>query len=192
MPSPRRLLTTVAIVALALSWLVPATVLGADGIDVAGTVTRDGAPAAGVSVVVEVTGSDMVIPATTGPDGTWTAQVTAGIGDTLTIRAAAPTETSLPDAKGCIHSTTATGRTTVVIDALPVPAIDTALDTVLSGTVCSTKATPVAAPTLPATDAPGGTSGSASGTGAVLACLGLAVLVAGVATRGRRRPAPRR
>ena len=192
MPSLRRLLSAVAVVALALSWLLPATALGTDAIDVGGTVTRDGAPAAGVTVTVEVAGSDMVVPTTTADDGTWTARVTAGAGDTLTIRAAAPTESSSPDANGCIHRTTATGRTTVAIEALPVPAVDVVLDTVLSSTVCSATTSPVVAPTLPATDAPGGTSASGSGTGALLACLGVMAVVAGVVTGGRRRVARRR
>jgi hypothetical protein len=196
MPSPRRLLSAVAIVALALAWLLPATALAADSIDVAGTVTRDGAPVGGVTVVVEVAGSDMVVPATTAADGTWTASVTAAIGDTLTVRAAAPTESGSPDARGCVLGTTATGRTTVTIETLPVPAIDVVLDTIVSSTTCSATPTPTVAATvaatLPATDTPAGTAAPGSGIGTILACLGLLTAAAGVAAGGRRRASRRR
>ena len=187
--SSRRLVAAIAAGLFALVGLLPASALAADGPDVSGTVTKDGAPVAGASVLVALTGSDMVFTATTDTNGAWGVQAGVGVGNALTITATGPMFAASPDAQGCVKETTPTGRLELTVDALPLAPIALPLDSAVTSTVCSATATPHAAPTPPATDAgTGATPGS--GTGPLLAVLALATIawlaVGAVARRGAR------
>lgn len=179
MPS-RRLASAFAAAALALMGLLPAAVLGADTPDVTGTVTADGAPAAGVKVSVLVAGSDMVFSAVTDASGAWA--VTAGVaaGATVTVNATGPTDQSSPDPQGCVTFTTRVGKAEVKVDALPLAPISIALDSTVTSRVCSATATPHPATphpvtTPPATDAAAAPTGG--GSGGLLLILGLAAVI---------------
>lgn len=192
MSRPRRLVLAAA--TLALWGLLPGAASGADLVDVSGTVTRDGSPVSDVSVTAQVDGSDIVVPATTDATGAWSLRLEAAPGDAVTVRATAPTVTGSPDARGCVHSDTATGKTSVTIDGASVTGVQVVLDTVLSSTVCSATATPGPKITPPATDAVGPGRADGPGTGILVALGALALAVAagfGAATRRRGRVAGR-
>ena len=132
---------------------LPATVLAAGAIDLSGTVTRDAAPAEGVSVTAWLVGDDIIVAATTDANGAFAVQLEGDAGGVIQVRAKGPTVTFEPDDQGCVRSETPTGRAEVVIEALPVAPVAISLDTLLVSNVCGTAATPRPAPTLPATDA---------------------------------------
>jgi hypothetical protein len=178
---------------------LPAAVLAADPVDVAGGVTNaDATPAAGVEVLVIVEGSDIVTATTTDDAGAFALQVEAEVGDTLEVRATGPTIRTGPDEDGCVTSSTSSGTVTITIEVLPLAPVAVVLDRAISSVICSTTAGPDQAtrhprsePTPPATDGPG--SGAVGGTGwlavlAGLACISAAALVA----TGRRRRVTRR
>jgi hypothetical protein len=154
----RRLVALAAAVAFAL---LPNVALAANAPDVTGTVTLDGAPAAGVSVSVLVDGSDEVWPATTDANGAWAVTTGVEVGQTLTVTATTKVTQTGPDAHGCTTSSSRTGRATVAVDALPLAAVTLALDTPVLSKVCTPTQAPRPVPTLPATDgaAPGSTGG---------------------------------
>ncbi len=171
---------------------LPATVLAAGAIDLSGTVTRDAAPAEGVSVTAWLVGDDIIVAATTDANGAFAVQLEGDAGGVIQVRAKGPTVTFEPDDQGCVRSETPTGRAEVVIEALPVAPVAISLDTLLVSNVCGTAATPRPAPTLPATDAtqPGNDVRGVS-TGALVGLIGLiGVLFLVVAVTGL--PARRR
>lgn len=128
--------------ALSLVLVLPATTLAATT-DVGGTVTVEGAPAAGAEVTVLVQGSDEILSTTADANGVWALQVDVEPGAVLEINGTGKTTTSEPDKDGCITSTTPSGQVQVTIPAEgTVPAIDFPLDTLLTGTVCATETPP--------------------------------------------------
>jgi hypothetical protein len=128
--------------ALALVLVLPATALGATT-DIGGTVTVDGAPAAGAEVTVLVQGSDQILSTTTDENGAWALQVDVEPGAVLDVDGTGQTTTSEPDKDGCVTSTTPSGHAQVTVPAEgAVPPVDFALDTILSGTVCATATPP--------------------------------------------------
>jgi hypothetical protein len=144
--------------ALMLILVLPATAFAATA-DIGGTVTVEGAPAAGAEVTVLVQGSDEILSTTTDENGAWTLQVDVDPGAVLEVNGTGQTTTSEPDKDGCVTSTTPSGQVLVTIPAEgAVPAIDVSLDTVLTGTVCATK-------TPPDTGGSGGGNGGGSGGG---------------------------
>jgi len=192
----RRILVAIAALACASLAILPTAALAADGPDVSGTVTFDGAPFAGASVQVLVEGSDMVWTATTDANGAWAVTAGVAVGQTLTVSATSPIAQSSPDERGCVTYTAHSGRAQVAVQAVPVASVAVALDSPITSIVCGATATPhpqsstLAQPTPPATDAsrPSRTGG---GIGAVLLVAGLAavaMLAVGPAARrvGRR------
>ena len=197
----------VALTALVVMLGVPAGALAADPetVTVTGIVTRDGAPAAGVAVVVTVTGRDQVTAATTDDAGAFTADVEAAVGEELALFATGQTSRSEPDAKGCVHTETPTGSMTTTLDVVPPAPVDLVLDTVLTDTVCTATPTPKATPhathrarataavrvgvTPPATDSPGSGRGTTTGSGLAIALVLLVFLTGGLLARtpGRSR-----
>lgn len=173
-----RLLALAAAAVLAL----PATASAASAIDLVGTVTRDGAPVAGVSVTALLDGSDMIASATTDETGAFALQLEGEIGGVVQVRATGPTVDLPPDEQGCVRSETLTGGATVTIEALPVPPVAISLDTVLESTVCAATASPEPAVTLPATDTKGPAADRRDAAlGSLLGLLGLLALVATLA-----------
>ena len=183
----RRTILALAVVVAAMLAL-PAGTLGADSVTVAGSVVIDRQPAAGATVVVTVTGTDIVVATATDEQGAFRVDLEAGVGDELVIVATGRTIRTGPDAQGCVHSETPTGRVTTTIEALPPDPVSVSLDQVISSTVCSATATPrpTARVTPPATDASGSGPGTA-GAGLLLV-LGILALTAG----GTLALAPRR
>jgi hypothetical protein len=184
-----------ALLALALALALPGAALAAT-VDVGGTVTASGGgPAGGVEVVVLVQGSDQLVSTTTDAEGAWAVQVDAETRAVLEISATGPTTRSEPDERGCVTLTTATGRVTGTIEALPLAAIDAPLDGEITGQVCSATATPDSTPavTPPSTDASfGNPSSPGSGTRLVILLLaGMSSLVL-AATRRRSGARPSR
>ena len=181
-----RLLVLAAVVVLAL----PSAVSAAGVIDLAGTVTRDGAPVADVAVTALLDGSDMIVSATTDANGAFAVQLEGDIGGVIQVRATGPTITSAPDDQGCVRSETPIGRASVTIEAIPVPPVAISLDTVLVSNVCSATATPGPAITPPATDV--ATPGNGPRDASIVSLLGLlsllvlAIGVAGMSARRRR------
>ncbi len=181
--------TLLALVAgLAALLAVPAGALGADSATVTGSVVRDGQPAAGASVVVSVTGTDIVVATAADEAGAFSVDLEAGVGDELTVVATGQTVRTGPDAKGCVRSETPTGRVTTTIEAPAPSPIEVAMDQVITSTVCSATATPRPTPrvTPPATDA-SGTLPGATGAGLLLVLGILALTAAGTLALAPRR-----
>lgn len=181
-----RLLALAAAALLAL----PSAASAASGIDLAGTVTRDGTPVENVAVTAWLDGGDMILSATTDADGAFSVQLEGEVGGVVQIRATGPTVTFPPDARGCVRFETPTGRSTVTLEVLPVPPVAVLLDSVRVSNVCGATATPRPAITPPATDAarPGaGPRGTSTGAlVGLVGLMGLVVALAGLPARRRR------
>lgn len=190
----RRACLTVIAMLLALL-VLPESASAADLVDVSGTVRqRDNTPAVGVQVLVGVSGSDVVHPATSGADGSFDVQIEAQVGDVIEVRATGATVRTGPDERGCVHAATPTGRTTFTIEALPLEPVVVVLDSVIDDTVCSSTATPArtAGPTPPATDTSGAQQRS-GGTGWLISVCALsAISLVAARVRPPHLPARRR
>ena len=186
----RRLIVTIAAVALAMVGLLPAAALAADGPDVTGTVvTEDGAPMAGVAISVTISGNDMVWSATTDADGAW--GVTTGVqpGQALHISAQRIDEAS-PDPAGCLPTLGFVGSADVTVDALPLAPIVITVVPGPPGSVCGATATPRVGPTPPPTDsAP--TARAGRGADVLVMVIGISAVLL-VAVRPVRRSTRRR
>lgn len=188
MPQSRLLRPRLLALAAAVVLALPSAVSAAGVIDLAGTVTRDGAPVADVAVTALLDGSDMIVSATTDANGAFAVQLEGDIGGVVQIRATGPTITSAPDDQGCVRSETPTGRASVTIEAIPVPPVAISLDNVLVSNVCSATATPGPAITPPATDVLQSGSGTpVASTGSLLGLFGLLGVVVALAGRPARR-----
>jgi hypothetical protein len=198
----RARLAVIALVCLVgVLTVAPAVALAADPVTLTGTVTRDGAPVAGVELVVTVVGQDEIVSGATDDDGAFAVDVDAGVGSEIEIFATGQTSRSDPDEKGCVSSETPVGRTTFTIDSLPPAPVEVVLDTVLTDTVCTATPTPEVTPPLtgktprprqgatpPATDTVGERPSRGSGSGFLLVLAGLALAGAGsLATLRHRR-----
>jgi hypothetical protein len=192
LPRPHLLRPRLLAIAAAALLALPAAASAASTIDLTGTVTRDGAPVAGVAVTALLVGTDMIVAATTDETGAFALQLEGDIGGVVQIGATGTTITLPPDAEGCVRSETPTGRVTVTIDALRVPPVAVPMDTLLVSSVCSATASPDPAVTLPATDTTRpGHGGRDAAPGSMLGVLGLLGLIAALAglparRRGRR------
>lgn len=178
------------LVALVVALLVPSAVLAAEPVPVTGTVVRDGQPVVGVEVVVTVTGSDIIAPATTDEAGAFGVDIEAGVGSELRIFATGRTTRTGPDQRGCVRSETPIGELTTVIEALPPAPLTVELDTVLSSEVCSATGTPSDATprvTPPSTDGLRAGSPGSAGNGLALVLGLLALAGAGSLLAVRRR-----
>ena len=122
------------------------TATAADPVVVAGVVSdTDGAPAAGVEVVVVVAGTDLVRATTTDAAGAFSVEVEAAVGDTIDIRATGPTSRASPTRRAASPAETPIGGAGVTIESLPLDPVAVGLDHAIESRVCSATAAPDAA-----------------------------------------------
>jgi hypothetical protein len=182
----RARLAYVALFVVATALLAaPMGVLAAGTVTLTGTVVRDGAPVTGVDVVVSVSGSDVIVSATTDENGAFTVEVEAGIGAGIQAFATGQTSRSAPDGEGCVTSETPTGSLAVTIDAIPPAPLTVPLDQVLTGKVCTATAMPAVTP--PATDSMAGRPAQGPSNGGLLVLGMLAAAAAGSLALAYRR-----
>ncbi|HEY5434578.1 MAG TPA: hypothetical protein VIK13_05050 [Candidatus Limnocylindrales bacterium] len=179
----------IVLIALVSLLALPGSVFAADPVTLSGTVMRDGTPVAGVEVAVTVDGSDLILSATSGADGTFSLAVDAGIGSQVALRATGPTTVSGPGEDGCVHRDTPIGSATLTLETLTPDPVALSLDQVISSIVCSATGRPD--PTVPPTDGVAQAGPQTPGGGAGLAVLGILAALAGVSLATVRSPGRR-